>query len=92
MTQEEIATRYGIHRGTVNKQIKTFKQRSLIVNSGNGWYEFDAALCWRGNLSICRAYQRQQRVRNGRIVTDGTTTLVAPDMDADDEEPCDAAR
>ena len=68
MTQEEIATRYGIHRGTVNKQIKTFKQHNLIVNSGNRWYEFDAALCWRGNLSICRAYQRQQRARDGRIV------------------------
>ena len=38
----------------------------------------------RGNLDVQAVYRQQQRVRDGRIVTDGTTTLVAPDMDADD--------
>ena len=84
MTQAQIAHEYGCSRQNVNSQIKEMKRYRLIVNQGHGWYEFAAILCWRGYLEIQAAYRQQQRARDGRVVTDGTTTLVAPDMDADD--------
>ena len=79
-----MAHEYGCSRQHVNSQIKEMKRYRLIVNQGHGWYEFAAILCWRGYLEIQAAYRQQQRARDGRVVTDGTTTLVAPDMDADD--------
>lgn len=84
MTQEEIARQYGCSRQHVNAEIKKMKEHSLIVNSGNGWYEFAAVLCWRGDLDVQAAYRSQQKVQDGWEITDGTTTLVTENMDADD--------
>ena len=86
MAHQEIADRYDFKaRTTVTEHIKRFKEHSLIVNCGRGWNEFDAHLCWRGDLWVCRAYRRVQRVRDGLVITDGTTTLVTEDMDGDDD-------
>ncbi len=80
MTHEQIALQYGCSRQHVTNQIKQMKDHSLIVNNRNGWYEFAATLCWRGDLDVQAAYRQQQRVRDGMIFTDGTTTLVTEDM------------
>ena len=85
MAHQIIADRYGFKaRTTVTDHIKKFKKHGLIVNCGHGWNEFDAHLCWRGDLWVCRAYRRVQRVRDGLVITDGMTTLATEDMDADD--------
>ena len=60
------------------------KKYGLIVNKGEGWYEFDARLCWRGDFKIQKAYREIQRIRDGLVITDGTSTLVTEDMDADE--------
>jgi len=86
MTQEEIGRQYGRSRQHVNEQIGQMKKYGLIVNQGEGWYEFDAHLCWRGDFKIQKAYREIQIVRDGLTITDGTTTLVTEDMDADDGE------
>jgi hypothetical protein len=96
-TQNELATMYGCSRQKVNAQIKMMRKHGLIVNQGNGWYEFDANLCWRGDFRIQKAYREQQRVRDGWVITDGKTTLVTEDMDDDDiggdgEHPSPALR
>ena len=83
MTQMQIALRYGCSRQHVCNQIRQMKEHGLIVNSGNGWYEFAAVLCWRGDLDVQAAYRGQQKVRDGMTITDGTTTLVTEDMDDD---------
>jgi hypothetical protein len=46
------------------------REAYFIVNWGHGWYEFDAALCWRGPLAVRRAYIREQRVRDGLTILD----------------------
>jgi len=81
MTQQQIANRHELSRQTVNHQIGIFREWYFIVNQGSGWYEFDARLCWRGNLSICAAYREAQRVRDGIVFTDGTSSLTTEDMD-----------
>ena len=81
MTQDHIANSFGLSRQTVNRRIGVFRDWYFIVNQGHGWYEFDATLCWRGNLAICAAYREVQRVQDGIVITDGTTTLAAEDMD-----------
>lgn len=86
MTQHEIAARYCKSRQHVNHQIAALREQYFIVNQAQGWYEFDAHLCWCGNLGLCAAYRQVQRVRDGVTITDGTTTLVTEDMDADDVE------
>ena len=86
MTQQQIADLFGCGRQHVGNQISLMKQYALIVNKGQGWYEFAAVLCWRGDLDIQASYRDQQRVRDGRVVTDGKTTHVAEDMDDDDDE------
>jgi len=60
------------------------KEHGLIVNSGNGWYEFAAVLCWCGDLDVQAAYRQQQRIRDGMVFTDGTATRVTEDMDSDE--------
>jgi biotin operon repressor len=92
LTQDEIAQRYGRSRQHVIENIKTMKLYGLIVNQGQGWYEFDARLCWRGDFQIQKAYREQQRVRDGLVITDGETTLVTEDMDDDEDEPGEAAQ
>ena len=82
MTQEEIGRQYGCSRQHVNEQIGQMKKYGLIVNKGEGWYEFDARLCWRGDFKLQKAYREIQIVRDGLIITDGTTTHVTEDMDA----------
>ncbi len=84
LTQEELANIYGKSRQFANNQIRILKDWYFIVNQGRGWYEFDASLCWCGGLGICAAYRKIQRVRDGLEFTDGTTTLITEDMDADD--------
>jgi hypothetical protein len=84
MTQQEIALQYGCSRQHVTNQIKQMKEHSLIVNCRNGWYEFAAVLCWCGDLDVQAAYRHQQIVRDGRVITDGTNTLVTEDMDSED--------
>jgi dUTPase len=84
MTQEEIGRQYGRSRQHVNEQISQMKKYGLIVNKGEGWYEFDARLCWRGDFKIQKAYREIQIVRDGLIITDGKSTLVTEDMDADE--------
>ena len=64
MTQEEIAKDHGCSRQHVNEQIQLMKEHDFIVNWGHGWYEFDASLCWRGDLPVRREYAAQQRVRD----------------------------
>jgi hypothetical protein len=84
MTQEEIGRQHGRSRQHVNEQIGQMKKFGLIVNKGEGWYEFDARLCWRGDFKIQKAYREIQIVRDGLVITDGRTTIVTEDMDADD--------
>jgi len=84
MTQEEIGNQYGCSRGNINEQIKRMKLYGLIVNQGDGWYEFDANLCWRGDFKLQKAYREIQKVRDGLTIIDGKTTRVTEDMDADD--------
>jgi hypothetical protein len=84
MIQEEIGSQYGRSRQHVNEQIGQMKKHGLIVNQGGGWYEFDARLCWRGDFKIQKAYREIQRIRDGLVITDGTSTLVTEDMDADE--------
>jgi len=55
----------------------------LIVNQGRNWYEFDARLCWRGDFKLQKAYREIQKGRDGWVITDGKTTLVTEDTDAD---------
>ena len=83
MTQEAIGKLYGRTRQHINQQIGLMKQYGLIVNQGEGWYEFDACLCWRGDFKIQKAYREVQRVRDGLLITDGKSTLVTEDMDDD---------
>ena len=92
MTQEEIGRQYGRSRQHVNEQIGQMKKFGLIVNQGLGWYEFDARLCWRGDFKLQKAYREIQIVRDGLIITDGTTTLVTEDMDACDSGEHSAPR
>ena len=80
MTQNQIADHLGLSRQTVNRQIGIFRDWYFIVNQGQGWYEFDATLCWRGNLSLCAAYREVQRLNDGLIITDGPATLVTDEM------------
>lgn len=84
LTQNELANLYGRSRQFVNNQIRKLKDWCFIVNHGRGWYEFDASLCWCGGLGICAAYREIQRIRDGITLTNGTSTLVTDDMDADD--------
>ena len=86
MSQKEIGDEYGRTRQHVNRQIQLMKQRGIIVNQGDSWYEFDANLCWRGDFKLQKAYREIQTVRDGMTFTDGTTTLVTNDMDAQDGE------
>jgi hypothetical protein len=83
MSQEAIGIRYGRSRQHVNQQIRLMKQFGLIVNQGDGWYEFDARLCWNGDFKIQKAYREIQTVRDGMIFTAGKTTLTTEDMDDD---------
>lgn len=86
MTQGELGHCYGKGRQFANEQIGKLRDWYFIVNQGRGWCEFDASLCWRGDLGTCAAYREVQRVRDGLTFTDGTTTLVTEDMDAEDGE------
>lgn len=86
VTQAELARRYGRCRGFANEQIGKLRDWYFIVKQGRGWYEFAATLCWRGDLATCAAYREVQRVRDGLVITDGTTTLVTEDMDDDEVE------
>jgi hypothetical protein len=86
MTQDHIASRFGLSRQTVNQRIGIFRDWYFIVNQGRGWYEFDATLCWRGNLAICAAYREVQRVRDGIVIADGATTLAAEHSDSNESE------
>jgi hypothetical protein len=70
MTQVQIANQYGLDRTTVGKHIKMYRDWYFIVNSGQGWYEFDAALCWRGDIARCAAYREVQIVRDGITFVD----------------------
>ena len=85
MTQAQIAQLYRCSRQHVSNQIRQMKEHGLIVNCRNGWYEFAAILCWRGDLDVQAAYRNQQRVRDGMVITDGKTALVTEDMDDDDD-------
>jgi hypothetical protein len=76
MTQQEVADQYMVSRDKVIKQIALYRECYLILNSGQGWYEFDASLCWSGNLGICAAYQVVQQELYG-------TTYVDSEIDAD---------
>lgn len=89
ITQEELSQRYGTSRQYVNEQIKKFKENYLIVNQGKGWYEFDARLCWRGDLGTCDAYRQIQKVWDGLVYTDGKTTLVTESADEVDVREID---
>jgi hypothetical protein len=86
MTQEEIGLQYRRSRQHVNEQVSLMKQHGLIVNQGEGWYEFDSYLCWRGDFKIQKAYREIQIVRDGRVITDGTTTLVTENLDSVDDD------
>lgn len=82
-TQEALAAQYARNRQWVNRQISLLKEWGFIVNWGNGWYELDANLCWKGNLSYCAAYREVQRVRGQVTITDGnTTSTIGQDGDA----------
>jgi len=71
MTEDEIAKAYGCSRSHVVKHVALMRDEYFIVNWGHGWYEFDAALCWRGPLSVRRAYIQVQRIRDGVTITGG---------------------
>jgi DNA-binding IclR family transcriptional regulator len=66
MTQEQIAAAHGVSRQHVVEQIGKLREAGIVVNWGQGWFEFDAALCWRGDHELRAAYARQQRRRDGR--------------------------
>ncbi len=42
----------------------------LSADIGQGWYEFLAHLCWRGDLDVQAAYRKQQKVRDGWALVD----------------------
>lgn len=63
MTQDDIAHALKRSRQYVNAQIAILKECYFIVNWGKGWYEFDANLCWRGDLDMRNAYANQQYMR-----------------------------
>ena len=86
MTGKQMAGAFYKSLSTVERYISALKEHGFIVNSGHGWIELDASLCWRGDLTLRTAYLEVQRIRDGRIITDGTTTLIAEDMDAEDGE------
>jgi hypothetical protein len=81
MTERQMADSFNRSVSTIERYVSTLKEHGFIVNSGHGWIELDASLCWRGNLTFHRAYREVQRVRDGFEITDGTTTLITEDMD-----------
>ena len=81
MTERQMADSFNKSVSTIERYVSTLKEHGFIINSGRGWIELDASLCWRGNLTFHKAYIAVQRVRDGIAVTDGTTALITEDMD-----------
>lgn len=54
--QSEIADALSCSVERVRLAIKQLKRCMIIVNSGNGWYEFDANFFWKGAESARVAY------------------------------------
>lgn len=61
LTQEEISDRLNCSQEKVRQAIKKLKELFIIVNSGNGWYELNAQLFWRGPEAFRQAYILVQR-------------------------------
>lgn len=56
ITQRGIADELGCSEERVRLAIKQLKRCEIIVNTGKGWYEFDATFFWKGAESIRLAY------------------------------------
>lgn len=56
LTQQEIANELGCSTERVRLAIKQLEICGVIVNSGKGWYEFDANHVWKGKEDIRQAY------------------------------------
>lgn len=72
MTQKQVADAYGCSRSYVADQLWLFRHLLLIVNWGDGWWEFDASLVWRGDLEFLRAYREVQPMQPLEIVSSVT--------------------
>lgn len=68
MTQQQIATTYGRSRSYIADQLSLFRHLLLIVNWGDGWWEFDAHLVWRGDLEFQQAYRDVQPLQPLEII------------------------
>lgn len=55
-TQQEIADELGCSVERVRLAMKKLRLCGIIVNSGKGWYEFDAGYVWKGGEDIRLAY------------------------------------
>lgn len=56
MLQEEMAKQYPCSLSHMKAQIALLKKHGFIVNSGNGWIEFDCRLVWYGDLRFLSGY------------------------------------
>jgi hypothetical protein len=68
MTQSEMAKAYNCSRSHVAEQLDLLRECLLIVNWGDGWWEFDARLVWRGDLKLHKAYRDVQPLQPLEIV------------------------
>lgn len=60
LTQQKIAEKIGCSEERVRKAIKIFKETYIIMNSGNGWYDFSADFFWKGKEEIRIPYKTYQ--------------------------------
>ena len=65
MTEQQMAQDFCKSLSTIERHVRTLKEYGFIVNSGHGWIELDAALCWRGDLNLLAAYREIQPIRYG---------------------------
>lgn len=56
ITQQEIADAVRCSEERVRLAIKQLKRCEIIVNTGKGWYEFDATFLWKGSEAVRLAY------------------------------------
>lgn len=60
ITQKLLAKRMRCSEERIRRAIKLFKETYIIINSGNGWYDFSADFFWKGKEEIRLPYKRYQ--------------------------------
>lgn len=61
LRQKEIAVGMNCSEERVRTAIKRMRRCEIIVNQGQGWYEFDAILFWKGKPTLRLAYIQVQQ-------------------------------